>query len=138
MESSPGKRLGDPWLIVTKIQERKGMRFQGLAHPWVVSSCGSSLGTILCLGFNPWFPFLSRPLLSGIIGNDPLVSKEILQGIAPEKEEGKYNFIKTIRDDRQDTNRLSPLPKAFSFKSCLLSLDLAGLWAISSSLSFSQ
>ena len=35
------------------------------------------------------------------------------------------------RDDRQDTNRLSPLPKAFSFKSCLLSLDLAGLWAIS-------
>ena len=25
------------------------------------------------------------------------------------------------RDDRQDTNRLSPLPKAFSFKSCLLS-----------------
>ena len=58
--------------------------------------------TIL-LGWLSAFSFFSldlssNPLLSGIIGNDPLVSKEILQGIAPEKEEGKYNFIKTSYD----------------------------------------
>ena len=53
------------------------------------------------------------------------VPKAWFLALVENRQEGKGNGILT------SDGVTYPLPKAFSFKSCLLSLDLAGLWAIS-------